>query len=177
VLLPSSGFAAEAWYAGRTNVSVAITYLIDARDKPGLFIAVARALAGGAEVSFEGELSCCDFKRLPKSSSEETVVLRRNTRSPRQDFVVLPLELDTLKSIVDEVLPGGRIVRQIIHVQISKLGYLAFGAYDNFHRDCTVAFDPLLVPRLDALCATGVIRSYSATRGQVSTARSAKRES
>lgn len=42
------------------------------------------------------------------------------------------------------------------------LGRLAFGACDNLHRDCTVAFDPLLVPLLDALRAKGIIRSYTA---------------
>jgi hypothetical protein len=143
------------------HMTTTTTYLIDARDKPGLFIAIARALAGGAQVSFEGDLSCCGLQRLADASAEETVALRRNTLWPREDFVVLPLETDTLKPILAEVLPEGRLVKAIIHVQISKLGRLAFGAYDNFHRDCTVAFDPSLIPLLDALQAKGVIRSYA----------------
>jgi hypothetical protein len=143
-------------------VTASTTYLIDARDKPGLLIAVARALAGGAHISFEGDLSCCALQRLPNASVDETEHLRRNTLSPLQDFVVLPLEPDTLKSILDEVLPDARLLKQIIHVQIVKLGRLAFGAYDNFHRDCTVALDPLLVPLLDALRTSGVVRSYAA---------------
>ena len=58
------------------------------------------ALAGGARISFEGDLRHCVFPpELPRSSAE-TFVLRRNTIAPVQDFVVLPLEPETIAPIL-----------------------------------------------------------------------------
>ncbi|MGH7173881.1 MAG: hypothetical protein ACRELG_26685, partial [Gemmataceae bacterium] len=110
-------------------------YWLVARDKPGLLVSMMRALAGEAHISFEGDLSRC--RRLfavPGASTDETEVLHRATIWPMQDFVVLPLEAETIRPILDEVLPEGRVVHDIIHVQIERMGRLEFGAYDNFHR-------------------------------------------
>src|SRR5438552_2787504 len=109
-------------------------YWLVARDKPGLLIAMMRALAGDAHISFEGDLSRCrELFDLPGASMQETEVLRRQTLYPVQDLVVLPLEPDGIRAILDAVLPEGRVVHDIVHVQIETAGRLEFGAYDNFH--------------------------------------------
>src|SRR5438094_4041514 len=94
-------------------------YWLVARDKPGLLVAVMRALAGDAHISFEGDLSRCrGLFAMPGASTEETDALRRQTLYPVQEFVVLPLEPETVRPILAEVLPEGRVVLDIIHVQI-----------------------------------------------------------
>ncbi len=82
---------------------------------------------------------------------------------PKLDFVIVPLEKETVEPILNAVIPGQRIVHDIIHVQIEKNGQLVLGAYDNFHRDCCV-FHPGDVEELvDELEADGIIRSVRRT--------------
>lgn len=135
-------------------------YWLVARDKPGLLIAMMRALAGNAHISFEGDLSRCQLSAIPGASGEESEALRRNTLVPRQDFVVLPLEAENIRRILAEILPSGRVVHDIIHVQIEKNGRLAFGAYDNFHPECIVAWSAVPRALLDQLQAKGILRSF-----------------
>lgn len=134
-------------------------YWLVARDKPGLLMAMMRALAGSAMISFEGDLSGCDFSRVPGTSADETECLRRATIYPRQDFVVCRLEPETIEPILAEVLPERRAIDRIIHIQIEKDGALAFGSYDNFHPDCIVAGPGVPVSLLEQLQASGVLRS------------------
>jgi len=137
------------------------TYWLVARDKPGLLVAVMRALAGGAHISFEGDLSRCPgLFALPDASAEETRALRRHTIYPVQQFIVLPLEPDTIRPILSEVLPEGRVVRDISHVQVERAGRLAFGAYDNFHRDCVVCWSAVPRELVEQLTVSGVLRSW-----------------
>ena len=132
-----------------------------ARDKPGLLVAMMRVLAGAAHISFEGRLAeCRDLYALPGASEVETTVLRRNTLFPRQDFVVLPLEAPTLRPILDVVLPAGRLVRDIVHVQIERGGVLQVGSYDSFHPRCIVCGDGVPVTLLANLKDSGVLRSW-----------------
>jgi hypothetical protein len=71
-------------------------------------------------------------------SLNETDILKRNTTSPRMDFVVLPLTPEAIpeieKVIVSRVAFKGS--DGIVHVQIERQGRLAFVACDNFHEDC-----------------------------------------
>lgn len=136
-------------------------YWIVARDKPGLLVAMMRALVGNAHISFEGDLRRCAFPEGIEQSHAETAALVRNTAVPRQDFVVLPLELHTLQPILDVVLPDGRYMRDIIHIQIEKDGRLEFGSYDNFHHECIVAFHGVPTALLNRLQESGVIRSWT----------------
>jgi hypothetical protein len=141
-------------------------YWLVARDEPGLLVAMMRALAGGAHISFEGDLSRCrGLLALPGTSTEETGTLRRQTLYPVQEFVVLPLEPETVRPILAEVLPEGRVVREIIHVQIERGGRLAFGAYDNFHRDCVVCWPAVPHELLEHLRVSGVLRSWETGAG------------
>jgi hypothetical protein len=147
-------------------------YWLVARDKPGLLIAVMRALVGGAHISFEGDLSRCrGLLTLPGASTEETEDLRRQTLYPVQEFVVLPLEPETVRPILAEVLPEGRVVRDIIHVQIERAGRLAFGAYDNFHRDCLVCWPAVPQELLEQLRVNGVLRSWELAPTEARTGR------
>jgi hypothetical protein len=88
-------------------------YSLDVRDKPGLLAAIMQAFAGDAQISFEGDLSRCRLRAIPGASDAETPVLCRNTVSPRQDFVVLPLETETARPILDAVVPEGGIVNRV----------------------------------------------------------------
>ncbi len=137
-------------------------YWLVARDKPGLLAAMMKALAGDAHISFEGDLSRCHrLFNFPGASTDETEVLHRATIWPKQDFVVLPMEPEMIRPILDEVLPEGRVVHDIIHVQIERKGQMAFAAYDNFHRSCVVCWgDNVSHELLERLRLSGVLRSW-----------------
>jgi hypothetical protein len=134
---------------------------IVARDKPGLLIAMMRELAGDAYISFEGDLGRIDWKGISGLDEGQTS-LRRATLTPELDFVVLPLTVETQPLIwealskVDHLADDG-----IIHTQIEKEERLVFGPYDNFHADCVSASDVVPRSRLEALKASGVIRSFA----------------
>jgi hypothetical protein len=91
-----------------------------ARDKPGLLIAMMREFAGDVHISFEGDLSRCPLPPTLRPSSEETPSLRRHTAYPKQDFIVLPLSPNTVRPILDVILPDNRYLDDIIHIPIEK---------------------------------------------------------
>src|SRR5260370_14868086 len=97
------------------------------RDKRGFLLAIMEELARNAHISFEGNLSNLRLGSVPGASEAETVVLKRNTLWPKQDFIVLPLEPSTGKAILSAI--GGTVPKSIIHVQIENEGVLEFGAY------------------------------------------------
>jgi hypothetical protein len=132
-----------------------------ARDKPGFLIAMMKHLAGNSHISFEGDLSKCKFGSELSPSLEEMSALQRATAYPRQDFVVLPLRTDTIRPILDVVLPEHRFMKEVIHIQIEKDGRLEFGAYDNFHPECIVCFLGVSVDLLNSLKAKRIIRSWT----------------
>jgi hypothetical protein len=105
-------------------------FLYKVRDKRRFLMAALQHLAGSAFVSFEGDLSGTALVEANGASGDETEVLKRNTLWPRQDFVVLPLETETIKSILAAV--GGTVPRSILHIQVEKDGRLELGLYDNF---------------------------------------------
>jgi hypothetical protein len=113
----------------------------------------------GGRMSLEGDLSRCAFPNAIVIGREEVGILKRNTLWPRQDFVVLRLEPDTIPRIVKEVRAAG-LRRAVIHVQIEHAGVLQLGAYDNFHPECVVT-GPGVSPKLLAeLKLTGVLWDY-----------------
>ena len=93
-------------------------------------------LAGDALVSFEGHLKGLGLLSLPGSSFQETRNLKRATKWPEQDFIVLPLEPPLIPLIVSAM--GGTVSRRILHVQIEKRGVREFAAYDRFDPSCVV---------------------------------------
>jgi hypothetical protein len=103
-------------------------------DKRRLLLAMMEELAGGAHVSLEGDLRGLRLSSVAGASGEPTATLKRNTLSPKQDFVIVPLEPSMAQKILAAI--GGTIPGAIIHIQIEKDGQLQFGAYDNFHQEC-----------------------------------------
>jgi hypothetical protein len=128
-------------------------------DKQRLFRLVMDELAGDAHISFEGNLYGLRLHGFPGASEEETDSLKRNTSWPKQDFVVVPLEVDSIGTIL--VAIGGALPKQIIHVQIEKAGVLQFGAYDHFQPGCIV-FGSMVNRRfLEALVSQGTMNTFS----------------
>jgi len=83
--------------------------------------------------------------------------------SPRLDFVVLPIS-ESLVTQLKKLLgrPGVFNVEGVlIHVQVEVNGALAFGAYDNFHRDCVRGGSVLTESLLQEWVTAGVLRSYA----------------
>jgi hypothetical protein len=124
--------------------------------------AFLRHFGSGSHISFEGELQQLALAELPAASTSETSVLRRQTLHPILDFVVLPVAEETTKALRERLsAPGvfhdGGV---LIHVQVEHAGHLVLGAYDNFHKDCVVAYDPTPESLLEQLKVSGVIRSY-----------------
>jgi hypothetical protein len=95
-----------------------------------VLLALMEALAGDAHLSFEGDLHGFRLREIAGAIDQETATLKRNTRWPDQDFVVVPLEPATVRPVFSAI--GGNVPRRILHVQIEKGGKLAFGAYDRF---------------------------------------------
>src|SRR4051812_6464233 len=83
-------------------------------------------LAGSSHISFEGDLSSTQLLSFDSASTDESPVLKRSTLWPRQDFVILPLEIESVPSILRAL--GGTIPRSIFHIQIEKDGRLELGA-------------------------------------------------
>jgi hypothetical protein len=124
-------------------------------DKARLLLVFLEELSGNAHVSFEGNLKNLALLRFPNVSSKETDSLRRNTRWPEQDFIVVPLEPSDCKRILNAI--GGSVPRSILHIQIEKDGALQFGAYDNFHSE-GIFFGPAIEKTLiESLITQGVI--------------------
>ncbi len=104
-------------------------------DKRRLLLTLMEELAGGAHVSFEGRLRGLSLSNISGASGEPTSVLKRNTLSPKQDFVVVPLEPSMGQRIIAAI--GGHLNYATYHEayltsrQIEKDGQLQFGAYDN----------------------------------------------
>jgi len=132
------------------------------RDRLRLLQAIMEKLAGNAHISFEGNLQGFRILTMPGASAQETKTLKRNTRWPVQDFVVLPLEQGMGQGIVSAL--GGAVPKRVLHVQIEKNGTLQFGAYDNFHPEC-IYFGPATSGKLlDALVLEGVLKVDTASK-------------
>jgi hypothetical protein len=129
------------------------------RDKRRLLMAMMDELAGDAHISFEGNLSALRFSSIPGVSHEETVALKRHTRWPKQDFIVIPLEPSTNKAIISAM--GGTVPNDIIHIQVERGGVLQFAAYDNFHPESVVFGTGVEQAVLTSLVAEGIIRPYT----------------
>lgn len=147
------------------NDNLSGAHWLVARDRPGLLHAMMRALAGKAYISFEGDLSgCMGLFDLPGADRAETPVLKRITSYPVLDFVVLPLEPETMTPIWRAFDPIRRVVRDVIHIQIEREGVIQFGSYDNFHSDCVIAYSGVPEELLKQLKAKSILRSCDPVR-------------
>ena len=126
------------------------------RDKRAVLIAAMQELAGGAHISFEGDLTSTKISGLTGVSGNETAVLKRNTLWPPQDFVVLPLEADLVETITAAI--GGTVPRSILHIQIEKDGHLELGLYDNFDPKTSFFGSRLTSEFFDRLASRGIVK-------------------
>lgn len=131
-------------------------------DKRRLLLALIEDLARDARISFEGDLHGLALFHIPDASDESTPTLRRNTRWPKQDFVIVPLEPPMGKKIMAAI--GGTLPNAIIHIQIEKNGSLQFGAYDNFHPECIYWGSTVKQAVIESLISQGIIRPYTERR-------------
>lgn len=129
------------------------------RDKRKFLIAAMTELAGDAHLSLEGDLGVTQVLEMAEASGHETAILKRNTTSPVQDFVVLPLEADLLTKISANI--GGTVPRGILHIQIEKHGRLELGLYDNFGSDSSFFGPKLTQEFFDRLESEGVLRKMT----------------
>jgi hypothetical protein len=137
-------------------------YRLDARHRPRLWAAMMHARAAeNTNISFEGMLSHTELAQMEGVGHEKSDVLKRSTLQPKRDFRILPLTPQNVSAIVKAITSkiafgnGG-----IIHVQIEGNGKMAFAAYDNFDRECVVAYPAVSSASLDELTMTGVLRNY-----------------
>jgi hypothetical protein len=139
-------------------------FRLHTKHKPELLFAMMRTLAhADAGISFEGRLPHTELAKIAGASLNETEVLKRNTTSPRMDFVVLPLTHGTApeieKAIASKVAFKG--YAGIVHVQIERQGRLAFVACDNFHEDCVWVSEAVPATFLAELVNNRVLHSYA----------------
>lgn len=135
-----------------------MTHWPDVRDKPAFLRRLMDEFAGG-RMSLEGDLSRCAFPPDVVLAHEELGILRRNTRAPRQDFVVLRLEPAFAAAIFQQIMAAG-LSRAIIHIQIERGGVLELAAYDNFHPGCVVTGPGVGAELLWELQGAGVLRGF-----------------
>ncbi len=139
-------------------------FWLDPRDKPALLMRLMQYFAGSAHIALEGErenMETMDFSRV-QGNIEGLIPPFRHEWGANGKAVVLPLKKDTIKLILDEVLPEGRIVQKVGAIQIEKDGEIVFIAGDNFHRECVSVGNGVPEQLLKEMVASGVLRGYSA---------------
>jgi hypothetical protein len=139
-------------------------FRLHAKRKPELLFAMMRSLAHeDAKISFEGRLANTQLVTIPGVSPNETEVLKRNTTSPRLDFLVFPLTPGTVSTIERAIASkiGFRDYSGIVHVQIERREGLSFVACDQFHEDCVWVSDAVPVAFLADLVKNRVLHSYT----------------
>jgi hypothetical protein len=86
-------------------------------------------------------------------------LLKRNTIWPKQGFVIVKLESETIDSIFQEVTAAG-LSQAIIHIQIERSGILELGAYNNFHPECVGTGPEVPVSLLSELKSKNILRDF-----------------
>jgi hypothetical protein len=144
-----------------TGDNVASTsFSLDVKRPIELVGALISHFGAGGRMSLEGDLSQLDETVRATGSNKEGLKLRRNTISPRQDFLIVELDDETIPLIRQRVLPSVGLNSRVIHLQIENGGKLVFGAYDNFDRECVWVSEVVGVDLLDRLVADGILRSF-----------------
>jgi hypothetical protein len=136
------------------------SYLLSVRDKPGLVLAIMRALAGNATVSVAGHLLGCSLSAMPG------VVMTRAADDPPDWCILrLPLEPGTIGPIWRVLSRECRWGSQILDVRIAKDGWEQFAIDAATLAGLTKsAYCGTAVPRalLEELKTKGVLLDYQA---------------
>ncbi len=134
-------------------------YWINAIDKPGLLVALMRLLADEAQISFEGDLSECDFSDIEEINYDIGEINCYNN-TDQTNLKIFHLTQKSIKPILKQILPKGRVVHKILQIKIQKNNEIQFLSGDNFHNEC-ISVGPLVpVDFLEELKAKGTIRSF-----------------
>jgi len=142
------------------NIEMKKTYWLDPKDKLGLLVNIMKFLAGDARIALEGELQKFDFSSIPNHIDTETESIKHETGIPHDPIIILPLEPDTIKSLLDQLLPKGKCIYEITAILIEKNGKIEFMAGDNFHRECVSVGELVSTEFLNELVSKGILRSY-----------------
>jgi hypothetical protein len=134
-------------------------YWLNPLNKTGLLEALMSFLAGDAQISFEGDLSGCDFSGIEKEISTESGELKRVYNDGNSDYMIFRLDKETIQPILEQVLPEDRLINKIIHIQIQKNGQLQLLIGDYFHDECISVGTLFTVKQLETLKENGLIKS------------------
>lgn len=140
-------------------------YALQVRDRLALMQALVCALCGDAWLSLEGDLSRgkADLLAIRGAVEQETSQLRKNTFAVSHgphDFLVVPLEVDTVETIAHSILPRLGVARHVWHIGIEKGGELQFIAYDNFD-SASLLSQAIGEDLLQTLVQNRILRGYS----------------
>jgi len=138
------------------------SYWLDPRDKPALLVALMHQLAGNAHIVFEGDqedMESLDFSPI-RGIFEGLVTPFNNEWREDSKSLVLPLTNDTIRQILDVVLPEDRIIHNVGAIQIEKDGQVQFMAGDNFHNECVSVGPAVPEQLLKDLVASGILKAY-----------------
>ncbi|HIE00601.1 MAG TPA: hypothetical protein EYP59_09980 [Thiotrichaceae bacterium] len=92
-------------------------FWINVREKPAFLVAMMRELAGSdSQIMFEGNLSKCNFSNIEQLPITGEI----HVCDSASENIVLPLTKNNIKPILKQVLPEGRVVHKINHIQIQK---------------------------------------------------------
>jgi len=134
------------------------------RDKGQFLLTLMEEFESDAHVSFEGDPQSLPLSIYPGVSFQPTEALKRGTLWPKQDFIVVPLELSSSKQIYAAL--GGAVPKTVLHIQIEKDGVLQFGAYDHFHPQC-IFFGSAVRPELVAsLVSRDILQPLAKNRAE-----------
>lgn len=141
---------------GRAEHGMKKTYWINARDKPAFLVAMMRVLQGHtSQIGFEGDFSSCDFSKIKKIDPfGELGKIDDGT-----EYSALLLTEETINPILKQILPEGRVVHKIRHIQIQVDGELQLLIGDNFDNECISAGPAVSYELLSELKKRGIIRS------------------
>jgi hypothetical protein len=133
------------------------------RDCQGTLWAFYRQYEGQAVASFEGDLSNLKLEELPGATTQETDTLRRQTIQPELDFIVVPINQETIRELKCRLSTHGVLGRHgaVIHTQLAVRNELILIACDNFHDDCTTVSMAVPESFLKRMQSHGLLRTYS----------------
>ena len=135
-------------------------YWVTPKDKLRLLDAFLRLLAGEAQISFEGDLSLCDFSGLEDYRISPFGELHRINKEPGSDYEAYALDHHSIEALSNRLLNADCAIQAIEHIQIQKDGALQVLIGDNFDDEC-VSVGPLISREsLAQLLSEGVIAGY-----------------
>jgi len=130
-------------------------FWINVREKPAFLVAMMRELAGSdSQIMFEGNLSKCNFSNIEQLPITGEI----HVCDSASENIVLPLTKNNIKPILKQVLPEGRVVHKINHIQIQKRNEIQLMVGDNFHNECISVGSMVSLEFLSILKKNGIIR-------------------